>query len=147
MAQIQGHNLGLKQFTKDVPPGWRPRAYQVQEYKDLLDVWSCLTKLDEEQIGPAIMSRLEGAAWKMALNLRVVRPDPISGQPTTYKGVRALCLVRTDAVYANDGLTILVPVQQSGAHLLIQKCEHLHQIDDPRQGVAGFGEALHFPAA
>eukprot|EP00959_Pyramimonas_sp_CCMP1952_P290702 6080804-Pyramimonas_sp.AAC.1 len=52
-------HLGLRQYTKDVPPGWRPRAYPIKEYKECLAIWGRLTKLDQEHIGPAIMSRLE----------------------------------------------------------------------------------------
>ena len=69
MATVVTGGFGLKQYTKDVPPGWRPYSYPLREYKDYLSVWSKLTKLDPEQIGAAIVSRLEGAALKYALNL------------------------------------------------------------------------------
>ena len=35
--------LGLKQYTKEVPPGFRPGSYPVTEYEELVKVWSCLT--------------------------------------------------------------------------------------------------------
>ena len=51
--------LALKQYSKDVPPGWRPRAYPIREYKDALGVWGKLTRLEESQLGAALVSRLE----------------------------------------------------------------------------------------
>ena len=39
MATIAGGTgLGLKQYTKDVPPGWRPRSYPIREYRDYLTI-------------------------------------------------------------------------------------------------------------
>ena len=63
----------LKQYTKDIPPGWRPRAYPLKEYRENLLIWSRLTKLDTDQAGAAIMSRLEGQALKRAKNLKIIR--------------------------------------------------------------------------
>ena len=61
MATIAGGTgLGLKQYTKDVPPGWRPRNYPIREYRDYLTIWGKLTRLEAAQVGPAVMSRLEG---------------------------------------------------------------------------------------
>ena len=62
-----GPSLGIKQWTKDIPPGWRPFAYPLREYQEYLAVWSKLTKLEQAQLGPAIVSRLEGGALTAAL--------------------------------------------------------------------------------
>ena len=77
--------LGLRQYTKDVPPGWRPRAYPIKEYKEYLAIWGRLTKLDQEQIGPAIMSRLEGGALRTAIGLTIQRPNPDTLQLETLR--------------------------------------------------------------
>ena len=76
--------LSLRQYSKDVPPGWRPRAYPIREYKEALGVWSKLTRLDEDQIGPAIMSRLEGGALRVAHALTIQRIDPGTLGPRNY---------------------------------------------------------------
>ena len=89
--------LALRQYTKDVPPGWRPRAYPIKEYKTALDVWARLSRLEPEQLGPAIMSRLEGGALKLAEGLTVHRRQP-DGSTATYRGVEAVSLLSTTAV-------------------------------------------------
>ena len=33
---VHGNALGLRQFTKDIPPGWHPGAYSIKEYFELL---------------------------------------------------------------------------------------------------------------
>lgn len=43
----------VQQYTREVPPGWKPYRYPIARYRQLLEVWACLTKLDPEQIGPA----------------------------------------------------------------------------------------------
>ena len=67
--------LTLKQYSKDVPPGWRPRAYPIREYRKALDIWARLTRLEQGQLGAAVMSRLEGKALQAAEDLIVIRPD------------------------------------------------------------------------
>ena len=94
--------LGLKQYTKDVPPGWRPRSYPIREYRDYLGIWAKLTRLDENQLGPAIMSRLEGGALRLALSLRVDRLND-DGQPTIAIGTDAVSLPAQDPVFDQVG--------------------------------------------
>ena len=60
--------LGLKQYNKDTPPGWRPRSYPFGEYTESLAIWLKMTKLDPEQIGSSLMSRLEAGALRLAKN-------------------------------------------------------------------------------
>ena len=61
--------LPLQSYSKDVPPGWKPRPYSIAKWKELLAIWLRLTRLDPEQLGAAIISRLEGPAWQTAMNL------------------------------------------------------------------------------
>ena len=79
----------LKQYNKDQPPGWRPRAYPLREYKENLLIWSRLTRLTEQQAGAAVMSRLEGSALKRAKTLKVTRLNfyqtaPLASLPTAF---------------------------------------------------------------
>ena len=110
--------LALRQYTKDVPPGWRPRAYPIKDYRDALAVWARLTKLDQEQIGAAIMSRLEGGALRIAHGLTTVRLDPDSLTPVNYQGIDAVSLLASQAVTDQTGNEV-VPAYPSGAKLLV----------------------------
>ena len=83
--------LGLKQYNKDTPPGWKPRSYPFREYTESLAIWLKMTRLDEDQIGPAIMSRLEGGALKLAKKLTIQRINA-AGVTETYRGVDAVSL-------------------------------------------------------
>ena len=110
--------LALRQYTKDVPPGWRPRAYPIKEYKNALDVWSRLSRLEPDQLGPAIMSRLEGGALKFAEGMTIARQQA-DGSVLTYRGIEAVSLLAQQAI--NDPQTgrEIVPAYPSGAKTLI----------------------------
>ena len=84
----------LKQYNKDQPPGWRPRAYPLREYKENLLIWSRLTRLTEQQAGAAVMSRLEGNALKRAKTLKVTRLNLDTLQEEVFEGVEAVLLSR-----------------------------------------------------
>ena len=73
---LQGNALGLRQYTKDVPPGWNPGSYPITEYFELLKVWFRLTRLEEEQIAAAIMSRLQGRALRLTHPKSITQLDP-----------------------------------------------------------------------
>ena len=49
------------------------RDKATEEYKEYLDIWSRMTKLEAGQIGPAILSRLEGGAYRVGTNLKIKR--------------------------------------------------------------------------
>ena len=72
----------MKQWNEKVPPGWRPRSYPLKEYKNLLSLWAAGTSLTPEKIGPAMASRLDNAAFKVASDLEVVRFDQYGNQTT-----------------------------------------------------------------
>ena len=125
--------LGLKQYTKDVPPRWKPHSYTIREYMELLSVWSKLTKLDPEQVGPAIVSRLDGAALRVALNLAIVRyePDPTltAAIAISYRGAEAVsCVATADVINATDG-TVLIPAQDGGAKILLERLQSIYNLD------------------
>ena len=87
--------MALRAYNRDVPPGWKPYSYPISEYRDLLMIWCKLTKLDADQIGAAIMSRLEGSAHKLARQLSIVRQElNLAGaiDTVTYRGIDAVSL-------------------------------------------------------
>ena len=94
-------------------------------------VWCRLTRLDPEQIGAAIMSRLQAGAWHTATQLTVSRnmmlPDG-NIMTTTYRGIDAVSLVKTEPMFDNLGIQV-VPSYPSGSKLLLDKLLSLHYLD------------------
>ena len=122
--------LSLRQYSKDVPPGWRPRAYPIREYKEALGVWSKLTRLDEDQIGPAIMSRLEGGALRVAHALTIQRIDPGTLGPRNFQGIDAVSLPASDAVINPTTGDEIIPAYLAGARVLVNRLLELFFLDD-----------------
>ena len=79
-----------------MPPGWSPGVYPLSEYFGSLKIWYKLTKLEQEQIGAAIMSRLSGRALSLA-KAKVITRIGSSGVAATHKEVDALSLAAEDA--------------------------------------------------
>ena len=69
--------LPLQEYRRDIPPGWAPGdpQYPLRLYFDRLRLWYRMCNLDDDIIGPVIAGRLYGKAGKIALSLRVPRPD------------------------------------------------------------------------
>ena len=132
MAQIHNTSstLGLRQYTKDVPPGWRPRSYPIKEYREYLEIWSRLTRLERDQIGPAIVSRLERGAYKAAMSLRFNRINPQTMVLESYKGINAISLEPTEAVYNPETGEVVIPAYDSGCNVLLNKLMELYYLDD-----------------
>ena len=88
--QSQPRNgLPLEKFTHHVPPGWAPRIrnYTFHRYAQRLKLWYRTTPIsDEAIIGPLIVSRLKGEAFRMAMAFRIHRNG------VTYSGDEALAL-------------------------------------------------------
>ena len=60
-----GFNLPLRASTPKVPPGWNDAtSYQwsFRQYKQALSLWLATTELSDENLGPAMVLRLEGTA-------------------------------------------------------------------------------------
>ena len=70
-----GAVVSLKSYSKDIPPGWKPRAYPIKEYEQNIKIWARLTTLDSTKWGAAVMSRLDGQALKVAQDMHVTRYD------------------------------------------------------------------------
>lgn len=99
-------SLPLKAYTREIPPGWRPRSYPLREYFDNLAFWVRFEKVPEGDKGPAILSRLVGGAHKQALKLEITRgPYDANGIGTVYRGLNAICLPRIPSILdPNTGL-------------------------------------------
>ena len=67
----------LQEYRRDIPPGWMPGnpQYPLREYLEKLRLWYRIAGVEDEMIGPLIAGRLYGRASKLAMALRVPRPD------------------------------------------------------------------------
>ena len=85
MADAGGHwnetGAPLDQFTKSMPPGWRPNVarYTLHRYIQLLRLWWRQTDLAESSAGTAMAGRLRGPAFQLAMALSADRLDPATG--------------------------------------------------------------------
>ena len=125
---ITASPLSLKSYSKDIPPGWRPRSYPLKEYIEALKVWTKLATLPEEKWGAAIMSRLDGQALKLAQSLTFPRYDPENNMNYRPTGIDALSLPWLPPGRTPQGVEY--PAQDSGAKHLINKFEEHYGLDD-----------------
>eukprot|EP00435_Cladocopium_sp_Y103_P052779 s971_g16.t1 len=67
----------LQEYRREIPPGWQPNdpQYPLRSYFDRLRLWYRIANLPDEAIGPTIAGRLYGRAHRVAMSLRVPRPD------------------------------------------------------------------------
>ena len=72
-----GGSIPLQEYRREIPPGWQPgdSNYPLRAYFDRLRLWYRIASLDDELIGPTIAGRLYGRAHRVAMSLRVPRPD------------------------------------------------------------------------
>ena len=72
-----GSGIPLHEYRRDVPPGWGPNIpdYPLKTYFDRLKMWYRLYDGPDETVGPLVAGRLVGRAQKLALQLRLPRPD------------------------------------------------------------------------
>ena len=79
MAAPPGTNAGipLTEYRRDVPPGWQPALpdYPLRLYFDKLTLRYRVYDGPDECVGPLVAGRLHGRAHRIALQLRVPRPD------------------------------------------------------------------------
>ena len=69
--------LPLQEFRRDTPPGVAPGdpSYPLRLYLEKLQLWYKTTTAEDEVVGPLIAGRLHGRAAKVAMSLRIPRPD------------------------------------------------------------------------
>ena len=132
----------LKQYTKDVPPGWRPRAYPLKEYRENLLIWSKLTRLNEDQIGAAIVSRLEGNALKRAKALKIERLNLDTGIEDKFEGIHAILLPeRPGGITANGHQ---YPYCKSGVAELMENLWEAYQLDEQDEAWTSIDRFFNF---
>ena len=121
MAASTGPQLALHQYTKDIPPGFRPRLINFKDYQDRLKIWHRLTRLDDAQIPPAIVSRLEGTALDLANDYIIIRyNNPNDANTTTTTGIDALCLPDLPNPFLDQYGTIYQQPQPSGLQAFLR---------------------------
>ncbi|CAE7218696.1 unnamed protein product [Symbiodinium sp. CCMP2592] len=69
--------IPLHEYRRDVPPGWGPNLpdYSLKTFFERLKMWYRLYDGPDETVGPLVAGRLVGKAQKLALALRLPRPD------------------------------------------------------------------------
>ena len=69
--------LPLDQYTKAVPPGWKPNLYwyTFRRFIERLRLWYRVTDLAPESIGPAIAGRLQGRPYNFAMTMAITMRD------------------------------------------------------------------------
>ena len=69
--------IPLQEFRRDIPPGWIPGDpnYPLKLFFEKLKLWYRTCTVEDECVGPLIAGRLYGRAAKVAMSLRVPRPD------------------------------------------------------------------------
>ena len=78
MSQPGGSGtIPLTEYRRDVPPGWGPGIadYPLRSYFEKLRLWYRVFEGADEVVGPLVAGRLVGRAQKLAVNLRLQRPD------------------------------------------------------------------------
>ena len=77
MATLPSTGVPLQEYRKDCPPGWAPGIpdYPLRHYFDKLKLWYRIYDGPDESVGPLVAGRLRGRAQKIALSLRLIRPD------------------------------------------------------------------------
>ena len=116
MSQPSQGGVPLDEWRKDVPPGWKPgvEAYPLKLFFAKLKLWYRCCEVPDEVVGPLIAGRLQGRAQRIALELKLVRPDG------TYDiGDAALVRLSVDEVIDPvDGVTIIQRHIPSGVQAL-----------------------------
>ncbi|CAE7280604.1 RE2, partial [Symbiodinium microadriaticum] len=116
MATPSTGGVPLDEWRKDVPPGWKPGVenYPLKTYFAKLKLWYRCSEVPDEVIGPLIAGRLQGRAQRIALELKLVRPDGSFDY-----GDAALVRLSVDEVIdPNDGVTVLQAHIPSGVQAL-----------------------------
>ena len=69
--------LPLEEYSKSVPPGWKPHqhSYPLRLYLEKLRLWLRVVDMDQGAIGPTVVGRLKGAAYRVAMKIRSTRQD------------------------------------------------------------------------
>ena len=75
-----GRGIPLDEYTKATPPGWKPHMqdYSLRLYLEKLRLWLRTTDIgtgDPAKVGPTVVGRLRGAAYRVVMKMRIPRQD------------------------------------------------------------------------
>ena len=117
-----GKGLALEDFSKTIPPGWKPlvRGYTFRKYMQKLRLWWRITDEDrEERIGPLIVSRLKSTPFRQAMSFTIVRDG------VTYRGDEAVSLPAVAEDQARG-----VQAEHSGIRQFLDVMKGLYELHD-----------------
>ena len=140
MAASDGqHDSGtpLDQFTKSMPPGWRPNVvrYPLRRYIQLLRLWWRQTDLPETSAGPAMAGRLRGTAFQLAMNLSADRLDINTGNRRRMTGDELLSQQAHDP-WSHPTTQVLHPEEPAGATILMNALQTEYGVQDQDMSIA-----------
>ena len=128
MAQPTTGGVLLEEWRKDVPPGWKPGldSYPLKLFFSKLKLWYRCCEVPDEVVGPLIAGRLQGGAQRLALELKLIRPD--GGYDA------ALVRLSVDEVLdPNDGVTIIQHHIPSGVQAFCNALRDTYGDNDEQQ--------------
>ena len=132
----------LQEFRRDLPPGWAPGLadYSLNQYLQKLKLWYRIYDGPDEAVGPLVAGRLQGQAQKLALNLRLIRPDG-----NFDVGDNALVRLSVDQVIdPMDGVTILQHAIPSGVQALAHQLREAFGMSDQEHTTSALNAFFEF---
>ena len=123
----------LEEWRKDTPPGWKPgiESYPLKLFFSKLKLWYGCCEVPDEVVGPLIAGRLQGGAQRIALELKLIRPD--GGYDI---GDAALVRLSVDEVLdPNDGVTVIQHHIPSGVQALCNALRDTYGDNDETQAM------------
>ena len=130
------NKLSLHSYINSCPPGWDPAVahrYPLRRYLQLLRLWSHQTDMGTTKKGPAICSRLRGAAFQYAMQLSQMRLNMTTGALERNTAPELFAEAAYDEWIHHQYGTVF-PAMDSGTSFLI---ESLKQVPQYREGSAG----------
>ena len=75
----------MEDYTKSCPPGWQPymHNYPLKTYREKLALWLRITDITEDKLGPTVLGRIKGSAYRLIMKMRVPR-QPTPEHPNGY---------------------------------------------------------------
>ena len=138
MADNDHGRMSLEEYTKTVPPGWKPgdQRYPFKLYLTKLRLWWRFADVEERAVGPLIASRLRGAAFDIASTLKVERADE-RGLVTVHYNDDALSLTTLPEILdPNTGRQLMPPQPSRGSCLIRTLIAELGIHDQDQQTIA-----------
>ena len=70
-------SIGLQEYNPSTPPGWKPglKNFPFRKYLQKMQLWNTIKSCNNDQVGPLVAGRLCGAAFQIAMHLRIQRSD------------------------------------------------------------------------